>query len=557
MIMRRSVWAVALLFALLPGCRPPVLNNLIEASGPEHTLVMVDGSRLFLSSVVWDAGLATETTIPGGFLGGYMFSVPPGASLGNHPVALRNSAGTSGTVNFNVTAPLPFGAPRVDHVTLVNATFSGGQVTPLLYVQGANIDVGAVVRVNGSDVATVAHRGLHTELYGTDPTVMGYPIYHYVSLLALPGAQTAGAALTIAVRNLDGQVSAAVNYSLPAAVADLDRDGDSLPDSWEESGYDADGDGVIDVDLPALGADPLRPDILVEVDIMNSLANPPIATTPGNPGTFDLARAVFGRAPILNPLGQEGVNLILDTSGTVAFNQTLAFGTILPGGAGTTDFFTLKGTNFNNAVRDSIYHYAIWGNALVGGYSGVSDVDFGGSESGDDFLVSFDDFSAGFQTLRSQVETFVHELGHDLGQRHGGDNHSKYKPNYWSVMSYAWQLRSGRSNAVRRSRTTCTPIYWADPAAVETNGAAPASPNAVTDYSHGMGPTIVENNGSLQEPTGVCGVPVYWNSDLDATDTNLSLDADDNGSATDTLFDFSNWRAIDYRGPRTDGSQGT
>ena len=124
-------------------------------------------------------------------------------------------------------------------------------------------------------------------------------------------------------------------------------------------------------------------------------------------------------------------------------------------------------------------------------------------------------------------------------------------------MSYAWQLRSGRSDLTRRMRTTCTPIYWADPAAAEVNGAAPATVNAVVDYSHGMGPTVVENNGSLNEPTGVCGVGVYWNGDTDATDVNLSLDADDNGNASETLLDRSNWRAIDYRGPESDGSQGT
>ena len=551
---RKAFWTLGFLSILLAGCTP-VLDDLVADDGPERTLVRVDGSRLLFSEVVWDAGSPSEMTIPGGFLGGYMFSVPPGASLGAHPVALRNAWGTSSTVNFNVTAPLPFSTPRVDHVTLVNASFDGGNVTPLLYVQGANIDVGAVVQVDGSDVATVAHRGLHTELYGTDPTIMGYPIYHYVSLLAVPGDRPAGSTISVRVRNLDGLFSAAVNYALPANAAVQDSDGDNMPDAWETSGYDADGDSVVDIDLAALGAHPLRPDILIEVDIMNGLANPPVASTPGNPGTFDTARNLFAGAPFLNPLGQEGINLILDTSGTVPFNDTIEFGTIISGPPGTTDFFDLKATNFDNAIRDRIYHYAIWGNMLVGGYSGVSDVDFGGSESGDDFLVSFDDFGVNHQTLRAQVETFIHELGHNLGQRHGGDTHSIYKPNYWSVMSYAWQLRSGRSNATRRARTTCTPIYWADPTAFEPLGAPPAVQNAITDYSHGMGPTIVENNNSLDEPTGVCGVPVHWNSDLDTTDTNLSLDADDNGANNETLNDFSNWRAIDYRGPETDGSQ--
>ena len=287
----------------------------------------------------------------------------------------------------------------------------------------------------------------------------------------------------------------------------MDSDGDNLLDTWEVSGYDADADGTIDIDLPTLGADPHRPDLLLEIDEMNGLANPPIPSAPGAPGTYALVQEMFEAAPFLNPGEEEGINLILDTSGTVPFHLTLEFGTIISGPPGTTDFMDLKATNFDNANRDRIYHYAIWGNGLVGGYSGVSDVDFSGS-GGDDFLVSFDDFGANHQTLRAQVETLAHEFGHNLGQRHGGDTHSQTKPNYWSVMSYAWQLRSGRTNAQRRARTTCTPIYWADSTAVETNGAPPAAPNAITDYSHGMGPTLVENNNSLDETIGVCGV---WN----------------------------------------------
>ena len=197
--------ACGVIGALLAGCTPPVLTNLVESAGPERTLVMVEGSSLLFSSVVWDAGLPSETTIPGGFLGGYMFSVPPGASLGNHPVALRNSKGTSGTVNFNITTVLPFGAPRLDHVSLANATFSGGNVTPLLYVQGPNIDVGAVVRVDGVDVATVSHRGLHLERYDTDPDVLGYPIYHYLSLVAIPGDRAAGSSVAFMGPPLDSR----------------------------------------------------------------------------------------------------------------------------------------------------------------------------------------------------------------------------------------------------------------------------------------------------------------------------------------------------------------
>jgi hypothetical protein len=40
-----------------------------------------------------------------------------------------------------------------------------------------------------------------------------------------------------------------------------------------------------------------------------------------------------------------------------------------------------------------------------------------------------------------QAGTFMHELGHTLGLRHGGNEDTpEYKPNYLSVMNYMWQF---------------------------------------------------------------------------------------------------------------------
>jgi hypothetical protein len=551
---RRIIFAAGILAGalFLTGCKPR-LDSLTAAAGPEHTVVEVSGANLLLSSIVWDAGLPSERVLPGGFLGAYMFSVPPGASVGAHPVALRHGNRTSASVNFAVTAPNPFGAPRIDRVTVVGASFSGGQVTPWLYVQGANIDVGAIVQVDGTDVACVGHRVLRNPLFGVAPTSLGYPIYHFLSVIAAPGALTAGDTVTVTVRNLDSQVSAAFEYTLPADAATLDSDGDNIPDTWEVNGYDANADGTVDIDLKALGATPQRPDLFVEVDVMSGLANPPIATAGTTPGTFDTARNMYAAAPFISPTGPNGINLVLDSSGSVAFENTVGFAPILTSPMGTVEFTTIKAANFDDANRGRIYHYALWANGLPGGFSGVSDVDFGGTESGDDFLVTFDDFPASYQTLRSQVETFAHELGHGLGQRHGGDTHSQYKPNYPSAMSYAWQLRSGINNAGRRNRVTCTPLYWADAAATEPAGAPPAAINAITDYSDGMFADVIENNNSLSEPAGVCGVAVDWNNDGDTTDAALNANADDNGSSTETLHDFGNWRKINFRGPEQNG----
>ena len=545
------ILAVAVVAA---GCKPPVLISMDTARGPERTLVMVQGNNLIFSSVIWDAGLPTERAIPGGFLGGYMFSVPPGVAQGAHPVALSNSYGRSVKLNFDVTAPQPFGAPRIDAITIFGANIDrAGHVGGWLYVQGANFDVGAIVQIAGSDVASVAHKGLRNDLYGIAPTALGYPIYHFVSVFGIMGTRTAGSTLKITVKNLDGQISQPLAYQLPSSLATLDSDGDSLLDSWERNGYDANGDGVIDVNLQGLGADPYRRDLFLEVDVMTGLANPPVATSGTTPGTFDTAQAVFAAAPILNPTTDNGVHLVIDSSGTVTHSQTVGFTAADNAALSSANYSTLKARNFDNATRDEIYHYAIWADAQPGGWSGISDVDFTAG-CGDDFLVTFDDFPVSYQTMRSQVETLVHEFGHSLGQRHGGEDHSAYKPNHWGIMAYTWQLRTGRANAWRVDRPTCTAMYYQTAGAVETNGALPAAFNAFADYSDGMAATLVENTNSLREPDGVSGTPIDWNGDGDSTDVNINADVDHSGSSADTVRDFANWRALNYKGPHSDGT---
>jgi hypothetical protein len=40
---------------------------------------------------------------------------------------------------------------------------------------------------------------------------------------------------------------------------------------------------------------------------------------------------------------------------------------------------------------------------------------------------------------------FIHELGHSLGLQHGGDEDLNYKPNYPSLMNYAYDFQLGGS----------------------------------------------------------------------------------------------------------------
>ncbi|MGA1841964.1 MAG: hypothetical protein ACMUIU_15200 [bacterium] len=538
----------------LISCTPHI-NSLNPNNGPERTMVEVDGDN-FLSTIYWDAETPSEQKITGGFLGSYLFTVPQGSAQGIHQVQLQRSGKRSNKAAFTVTAPLPFGAPRIERISLLYAGFqSGNQVNTWLYVQGANVDAGAEVLINGSVVPTSAHKGIQNELFGVNPQDLNYPIYHYLALLAAPGVQPAGTVLNVQIRNVDGQTSGTVQYRLPDNAASMDSDGDDIPDDWEKNGYDADNDGTIDIDLAALGADPLRPDIFIEVDVMNGLTN-----TPGN-ATWNAVRAGFDNAPIINPTSDNGINLVLDATGTVPYFQRISLTAAHDPTNGLANFYTLKTNNFNNAVRGRIYHYCIWGNAQPGGYSGISDVKMNAAgtdfaEPGDDFIVSFDDFSASCQSVRSMAATFMHELGHNLQQRHGGVNHARYNPTYNSVMSYSWQLRTGLTNATRISRPIYAPYYYQLNNAVENNGAIPAGVVSVLpDYSEGMGRNLIENN--LNETVGLYNNNrVDWNQDGDTQDTGISRDLTEDGDTNDTAIDFPNWINLVFSGPRQNGEYG-
>src|SRR5262249_10863430 len=148
---------------------------------------------------------------------------------------------------------------------------------------------------------------------GVNASDLDYNIWHFLSTIAIAETRTTGEMLSITVRNLDGQENdLPFSYTLPMDEKSMDSDGDGLPDAWETGGHDG-------VDLHALGADPCRRDILVEVDVMQGLMNPP------GPDTFQAAKDMFSNAPFLNFAGPNGINLILDTSGSVPYAEYVCF----------------------------------------------------------------------------------------------------------------------------------------------------------------------------------------------------------------------------------------
>ncbi|MFZ2170312.1 MAG: hypothetical protein WAW61_11820, partial [Methylococcaceae bacterium] len=265
--------------------------------------------------------------------------------------------------------------------------------------------------------------------------------------------------------------SAGVCFSI-----DLDSDSDGLLDNWEQNGIDSNGDGTVDINLPAFGANPQRKDIFVEVDCLVAADH---SHCPSKDAISDVVQS-FARAPVINPDGTTGVQLHIDsgplfgagsfisvpgTSGVIGTfgdfggggNQINEAGNEIidafrnPLGSGTK-FSDLR-KDFFDSQRDLIFRYAIFGhqtnsrlatNDCTSGYAnGIP---------GNEFIVTLGGFRTGTTpcwtpdangfSVGNRLElagTFQHELGHTLGLHHGGQDGVNEKPNYLSVMNYTHQ----------------------------------------------------------------------------------------------------------------------
>ncbi len=230
---------------------------------------------------------------------------------------------------------------------------------------------------------------------------------------------------------------------------DIDSDGDGLLDFWESEngGIDANGDGVIDFKPFDLGARPYHKDLFVEVDA---------GTIPLGDGEVSKLVFAFDNAPVENPDNTTGIRLhILRDETNLPFADVRVFGTNFPEGFEATkrDHF---GTPAERADSNSVnilkakakaFRYCVIYDGLVrqtnsGGYNGVAEI------NGNDFVVDFKAtvFNDGFRDEDDRAATFMHELGHTLGLRHGGRvdeatnvtaTSHQGKPNYPSVMNYA------------------------------------------------------------------------------------------------------------------------
>ena len=237
-------------------------------------------------------------------------------------------------------------------------------------------------------------------------------------------------------------------------LLDIDSDGDGLLDEWERNGIpytdfdgverryilDSNGDGMSDANW-------LKKDIFVEVDAMAGRA-PSMETLQRVVDAFDPPGKILVPAVAGLRGGLPNITLHIQSDGDRGLTLTNS-GNYVNGINGFNDFATDKALYFGtfeesihpdaNALLEAkrkAYRYCIFANT----YGGTTSSGVAEGIPGDDFMVTLGLFTPPGGTPDEQAGTFMHELGHTLGLKHGGGDGIHFKPNYYSIMNYWWQM---------------------------------------------------------------------------------------------------------------------
>jgi hypothetical protein len=324
-----------------------------------------------------------------------------------------------------------------------------------------------------------------------------------------------------------------------------DEDGDSLPNGWELHGYDHNTDGVVDVDLPGLGADYLHKDVFVEMDYMPH-PNPAGKLAP-NQSVMDRIAAVFANAPVPNPDGVDGIKLHLDLDDQVPLptNSTKT----IPWDDGNVGLFFEYKDQYFTPYRVPVYHYMIWAYIYASHTKSLAPYAIGISPNvpGTEFIVTLGKFNNDTGgTDDDKVNAFVHEFGHNLNIRHGGQNLYNYKPNYFSQMNYWWAITGVSKNG--QYITGYQPFSL--PTLDETNLNETVGLKATDGLLAGYTTYYYCPNGS--QKSAPADGPIDWNCDGDTNDTSVSSDINKDGTK-DKLNSQNDWDNLRFDGGKVIG----
>jgi hypothetical protein len=224
------------------------------------------------------------------------------------------------------------------------------------------------------------------------------------------------------------------HISAEGVTGGTDTDGDGLPDAWETDGIPVAGGSSTYV-LP--GSDPMHKDLYVEVDAM-------VGQAPAN-GDLERVVAAFAQSPVSNPDGTQGIRLHVIGTGCDPCVDEADIPAAEWSSPPWTQVHAIKADKFGTPsdrsnpdwasiaeARARATRYCVFGvNFHPNDFSGVCE------GVGGDFVVTLGHHTNVVGDQRAG--TFMHELGHSLGLRHGGVDDVNFKPNFYSVMNYTWQ----------------------------------------------------------------------------------------------------------------------
>jgi hypothetical protein len=368
--------------------------------------------------------------------------------------------------------------------------------------------------------------------------------------------------------------------------------GDGIADTWKTIGIDQNCDGLVDLDLGALGASPKHKDVFLQIDYMNlpsSLnAGDPTATLKPTQAAIDRLVRAFQNSPITNPDGTTGIHLHAYLGNEVPFHTVLTLDRSASSACAGNDFISLAAikAQYLDSARALVFHYAVNAYDVTtphnGALAGACPVDptCGGHPSagstgnsqigGTDFIVSFGAYWADAGSMDDTSDptphnhdyydnlesaTLMHELGHNFGLMHGGlgapgntiQECNTSKPNYLSIMNYLHQPNggilvhsggevdhSGNHFLLDYSREILPPLN--ESSLNESAGVGSSDPNLMVLFMD------LNGNEYVAESSG----PVDWNHNGSIDGGNVSIDIDHDGDSTTVMVGGEDWSMLNY-----------
>jgi len=352
---------------------------------------------------------------------------------------------------------------------------------------------------------------------------------------------------------------------------DKDDDGDGLCDNWESTpfadrapltskairtGLDPPPEGA-PISLIRMGARREHKDVFVEIDYMSGAGHS--GTHRPKTDALSMIREMYADAPVPNPDGTTGIDMhvLVDDNVTehqfiqapvgTSGNDNVSFGRLRRGNlleACDGNFGTEADRNAENCqdrldIRRKTSHYGMFIHSQSG--RGTTS----GLAWGNNFVVSLGGWTNNVGSDVEQAGTFAHEFGHQMGLAHGGDTPLNDKPNYVSVMNYAYQTRAS-------TWPSGTPINY-------STGDLPSLDETALNETRGV-PTTVNysivyfDRNSSQTSTMLLDAegnvrPVDWDNDSTIEDR-VAVDINNrNDPFTSVLEDYDDWGNIDFIPP--------